>query len=157
MHGPRRDPYAILGTPRGATRNEIAANYRRLAKAIHPDVGTNAATDMRDLNWAWHVLSDPARRRQWDAEHPLGGSHWGSSRTSAGWTMPSRVAPAPASWSSGTNEAEVGDERGRVAAVGCLSLMVLAVLVIGFVLIAALASGPPREPPEHPAQESQAP
>jgi len=72
--------------PRAASRNEIAAAYRRLAKAIHPDVATGASSDMRDLNWAWQVLSDPSRRGDWDATHPVGGSHWGTSRTSTtGW------------------------------------------------------------------------
>ena len=37
------DPHAILGLPRGASRAEIKAAYRRLAKAFHPDTAGEAA------------------------------------------------------------------------------------------------------------------
>jgi len=38
---------------------------------------------MRRINDAWRILSTPARREQWDREHPLGVvpmSHWGPTR-----------------------------------------------------------------------------
>jgi curved DNA-binding protein CbpA len=34
-----RDPYDILGVPRGASLDEIKAAYRRACKARHPDMG----------------------------------------------------------------------------------------------------------------------
>src|SRR6266850_2190091 len=37
------DPHATLGLPRGASRAEIKAAYRRLAKAFHPDTAGEAA------------------------------------------------------------------------------------------------------------------
>jgi DnaJ-like protein len=37
------DPHATLGLPRGASRAEIKAAYRRLAKAFHPDTAGQAA------------------------------------------------------------------------------------------------------------------
>ena len=157
MAGPRRDPYAILGTPRAASRNEIAAAYRRLAKAIHPDVATAASPDMRDLNWAWHVLSDSSRRADWDAAHSIRGGHWGASRTATATRSPAENAEvAAASWSAGPGRTDAPDLRGRRSAFGCIGLMLLVVLLAGLVLIAALYSAVP-DPSGDPAdQEAQA-
>ena len=138
--------------PRAASRNEIAAAYRRLAKAIHPDVATGASPDMRDLNWAWHVLSDSARRNDWDAAHPVGGSHWGTSRTATvRWSPADNAEVAPAAWSAGAGSADAPDVPERRNAFGCIGLMVMAVLLAGLVLIAALYSTVP-EPADDPAE-----
>jgi curved DNA-binding protein CbpA len=83
-----RDPYAVLGVPRGATTRQVAAAHRKLAKSHHPDLhdgGPEAATRMREINEAWEVLSSPERRAAWDLEHPwsgtaAGGSHWQGGR-----------------------------------------------------------------------------
>ena len=32
-----RDPYEVLGVPRGATKEQVKAAYRELAKKYHPD------------------------------------------------------------------------------------------------------------------------
>jgi DnaJ-like protein len=138
--------------PRAASRDEIAAAYRRLAKAIHPDVATGASPDMRDLNWAWHVLSDPSRRGDWDATHPAGGSHWATSRTStAGWSPAENEEVAATGWSAGAGWADAPDLPGRRNAFGCIGLLVMAVLLAGLVLIAALYSTVPA-PVDDPAE-----
>ena len=63
------DPYATLGIPRGASRDVAARAHRRLAKRFHPDLnpGPAAAAQMGRINEAWRILSDPARRTQYDA------------------------------------------------------------------------------------------
>ena len=147
--------------PRAASRDEIAATYRRLAKAIHPDVASSASPDMRDLNWAWHVLSDSARRAEWDAAHPVGGSHWAASRTAtASWTPAESAEVAAASWSVDAGWADAPEMPGRRSAFGCIGLMVMAVLLAGLILIAALYPAIPGqmdEPTDREAQSSQAP
>ena len=66
------DPYAVLGVPRGASREEIARAYRRMAKRFHPDADTGAPhASMVRINEAWRVLSDAARRAQWDRAHTI--------------------------------------------------------------------------------------
>jgi hypothetical protein len=159
MAGLRRDPYAILGMARGASRDEIAAAFRRLAKAIHPDVASDASPDMRDLNWAWHVLSDPARRRQWDAAHPMSDSHWGLSHTAtAGWSASASVGTATPTGSTGGTVTDAHDEPRRFAAFGCFGLLLIVVLLLGFVLISAVYSGPPGiDPGGQEVHESRAP
>jgi curved DNA-binding protein CbpA len=63
------DPYAALGVPRGASRDEAARAHRRLAKEFHPDLnpGPQSAERMRRVNEAWWILSDPTRRARYDA------------------------------------------------------------------------------------------
>ena len=147
--------------PRAASRDEIAAAYRRLAKAIHPDVASGASPDMRDLNWAWHVLSDSVRRADWDAAHPVGGSHWGPSRTaSASWSPAENAEVAAAAWSAGAGWTDAPDLPGRRSAFGCIGLMVMAVLLAGLVLIAALyptIPGGVDDPTDQEAGSSEAP
>jgi len=61
------DPYATLGVGREATLAQIAHAYRRLAKELHPDLGGEPRGGlMRELNAAWEILSDPAKRAAWD-------------------------------------------------------------------------------------------
>jgi DnaJ domain len=147
--------------PRAAGRNEIAAAFRRLAKAIHPDVATGASPDMRDLNWAWHVLSDPARRADWDATHPVGGSHWGAARTgTARWSPVENADIAATAGSAGAGWTDAPDAPGRRSAIGCIGLLVMAVLLVVLVLIAALYSTVPdpfSDPVDQEAQASGAP
>src|SRR5918996_8059 len=89
------DPYAILGVARDATPLQVARAHRRLAKRHHPDLHegaeavTEAAEQMRRINEAWAILSNPIRRREFDRNYPaagtpsaaFSGSHWAASRT----------------------------------------------------------------------------
>jgi molecular chaperone DnaJ len=79
---PPRDYYGILGVPRNASQDEIKKAYRRLARQLHPDV--NASDDAKerfsDLNAAYEVLSDPAKREIVD----LGGDPLAPGGASAG-------------------------------------------------------------------------
>ncbi|MCC6173983.1 MAG: DnaJ domain-containing protein [Chloroflexi bacterium] len=51
----------------------ITAAYRALARSRHPDVnrGPDAEEEMRRLNAAYHVLSDPLQRARYDEECAL--------------------------------------------------------------------------------------
>ncbi|MBX3004879.1 MAG: DnaJ domain-containing protein [Anaerolineales bacterium] len=63
-----RNPYQVLQISNNAEVEVILAAYKSLAKKYHPDQNksSQAETKMRDLNWAYHLLSDPARRKAWD-------------------------------------------------------------------------------------------
>ncbi|KAJ8679799.1 hypothetical protein QAD02_015586 [Eretmocerus hayati] len=64
-----RDFYAILGVDRNADKNQIKKQYRRLAQKLHPDKNKNdpnASEKFQDLGAAYEVLSDPAKRQQYD-------------------------------------------------------------------------------------------
>lgn len=64
-----RDYYAVLQVRPDADAEVIAAAYRSLARKYHPD-HTHDDTGlqrMRELNEAFATLSDPVRRREYDA------------------------------------------------------------------------------------------
>lgn len=65
------DYYAVLGLPPGADDATIRLAYRRLARRYHPDIaGDENLHLMQTLNQAYRTLSDPERRRLYDASRP---------------------------------------------------------------------------------------
>lgn len=61
-----RNPYAILGVLVDAGEDDVKSAYRTLAKICHPDRGGDPE-EFRLLNWAYELLSDPARRAKFDS------------------------------------------------------------------------------------------
>ena len=69
------DPFAVLGVPPGASPEEVAAAYRRLAKRWHPDRAPDrgAAGRMAEINAAYDLLRSERwleRRGRPEREHP---------------------------------------------------------------------------------------
>jgi DnaJ-class molecular chaperone len=64
-----RDPYDILGVQKNATPAAVKSAFRRLAKKLHPDANTTdkeAATKFAELNAAYEILGDEAKRKAFD-------------------------------------------------------------------------------------------
>lgn len=61
----KKDYYEVLGVSRDSGDEEIKKAYRRLAREYHPDVNKKdpqAEAKFKEINEAYHVLSDPQKR-----------------------------------------------------------------------------------------------
>jgi len=77
-----RDYYETLGVTRTASAEEIRSAFRKKAREYHPDVAKDKAKGaerFKEVNEAYEVLSDPAKRMKYDQmgrEGPGGGFAW---------------------------------------------------------------------------------
>ncbi|ARQ00386.1 DnaJ C-terminal domain-containing protein [Pseudorhodoplanes sinuspersici] len=65
-----RDPYDVLGVPRGAAAGQIKSAFRKLAKKHHPDANKDdpkASARFAEANAAYEILGDEKKRKQFDA------------------------------------------------------------------------------------------
>lgn len=82
-----KDYYETLGVPRTAGNEEIKKSFRKLAREYHPDVAKDkkkAEEKFKEINEAYEVLSDPAKRKKYDEL----GANWKSGadfRPPPGW------------------------------------------------------------------------
>jgi curved DNA-binding protein len=82
-----KDYYETLGVPRTASADELKKSFRKLARQYHPDVARDkkkAEEKFKEINEAYEVLSDPAKRKKYDEL----GANWKSGadfRPPSGW------------------------------------------------------------------------
>src|SRR5437867_3590152 len=82
-----KDYYETLGVPRTASDSDIKKAFRKLAREFHPDVAKNkkqAEEKFKEINEAYEVLGDPAKRKKYDEL----GANWASGaefRPPPGW------------------------------------------------------------------------
>ena len=70
-----KDYYNTLGVTKASTEKEIKGAFRKLARKHHPDVNPGdkqAESRFKDINEAYEVLGDPAKRKKYDEL----GSNW---------------------------------------------------------------------------------
>ena len=65
-----QDPYQVLGVDKKASDEEIKKAYRKLARQYHPDTNAGdkqAEERFKEVQQAYSILSDPEKRRAFDA------------------------------------------------------------------------------------------
>jgi curved DNA-binding protein len=93
-----RDYYDILGVSKTASEDDIKKAFRKQARKYHPDVnpGDQVAEDkFKEINEAYEVLSDPDKRKRYDALGP-------------NWKAGEEFRPPP-NWEGGGANVEFGD------------------------------------------------
>src|SRR3977135_992414 len=71
-----RDPYEVLGVPRGASAAAIKSAYRKLAKKHHPDANKNdpkSAARFSELNSANAIIRHEHKRTRWHRGETVAG------------------------------------------------------------------------------------
>jgi DnaJ-class molecular chaperone len=64
-----RDPYDVLGVPKGASAADIKSAFRKQAKKLHPDANKHdpkAASRFAELNAAYEILGEDDKRKAFD-------------------------------------------------------------------------------------------
>jgi curved DNA-binding protein len=116
------DYYQLLGVSRAADAKEIQRAYRKLARKYHPDVNKEAGAEdkFKRISEAYHVLTDPESRAQYDRFGPEFRQYGGAEREYASQTRSgggggggsgrTRARPGPSgfSWSSAQGAAGPG-------------------------------------------------
>lgn len=113
------DYYRLLGVSRTADAKELQRAYRKLAREYHPDVNKQPGAEdtFKRLSEAYHVLSDPESRAQYDRFGPefrryAGGEREDTSRAAGGASARRRAGARPGpsgfSWSSAQGGAGPG-------------------------------------------------
>ena len=98
-----KDYYAALGVTKTASADEIKKAYRKLARKHHPDANRSdpaAEEKFKEISEAYDVLSDDAKRKEYDEMRTYGASFAG-----AGGGVRSRWSP----FGGGAQSVNLGD------------------------------------------------
>lgn len=94
-YDPQNDFYRLLDIPSDASLEQVQQAFRRRAKEWHPDRNPHrvawATEQFRRLNEAYEVLSDAARRQEYDRQRREANPAAYAAAHTADWTPPSKT------------------------------------------------------------------
>ena len=122
-----KDYYRVLGVSKEASKDEIKRAYRKLAQKHHPDANkgdASAEARFKEVSEAYDVLSDPAKRREYDEARTLFGSGGYRPGSYGGGGVPgfdlgdlfARAGGQTAAWATSSAACSAGDAVPRPAA-----------------------------------------
>ncbi|MBN1915747.1 molecular chaperone DnaJ [Candidatus Dojkabacteria bacterium] len=83
----KRDYYEVLGLSKSATKQEIKAAYRKLAKEFHPDrnKASDAEEKFKEIQEAYEILSDGSKKQAYDQYGHAGTQGFGGASGTGGF------------------------------------------------------------------------
>jgi DnaJ-class molecular chaperone len=87
--------YVILGVKQSASGGEIKEAYRQRIQEVHPDDYRPEAQPLKEIQHAFHVLSDPRRRSSYDQDQWSGQLRERQKTPTTEPLIPHRRQPAP--------------------------------------------------------------
>jgi DnaJ-class molecular chaperone len=95
MYHGTKDYYSILGVSEGASHGEIRSAFRKLAMKYHPDKNLGnekwAGEKFKEINEAYAVLGDEAKRQEYDRMRQAGFTGYGAQYASGPYYSQERV------------------------------------------------------------------
>lgn len=140
--------YEVLGVRPDADAAAIRTAYRTLIRRHHPDAnGGEGEARAREINEAYHTLSDPTRRARYDLTLPAP-PRAGFRPAPAGSPPPSRPMPRPVRAEGWEGDDPWRREESAGPAAWTVAMIVILVVALGFLGLRTLFA------PAHPRRDS---
>ncbi len=155
--------YDTLGVASSASNEEIRKAYLRRARALHPDrqlgrspaEATRAEEAMRQVNLAWGVLSDRAKKAEYDKRVGVQRSNQKPPRAASGRPASNPPPRRPAASTSGPSASKARqpnsstpapkDGEGSASVLASFPVLILLGLLLGIVIVTAFANRGPSD------------
>jgi hypothetical protein len=146
VDGSSKDPYKILQVSPDEEDKIIEAAYRSLARKYHPDANPGFSQDerMRDINWAYEILSKPSKRKEWDTRNRAKGASEGTENSQR--SNPQKVDPIIITPARGPAEATIQTENKAGGSSRKWRFIILSLFLIGLIWFCSTASGASNRP-----------
>ena len=130
----KKDPFKILQVSPEA--EVITAAYRGLARKYHPDSSQTKydSERIRDINWAYSVLKDPIKRRQWAESQRASSRHSRETPYSSAQTYSSKPRSRSTSQSQARSQPQTKTTYKKVSSQGKRPSTLTLIIILGVIV-----------------------